>query len=132
MKMLLNGEKMMPKSIEKELIISSDIIDEAEIDKSLSISENKKELKKKFPLIFRKTKTYYKELYNKYRDIEKQNEKTIETKNYIKIKFPRNLKILMLPFYSKEELKEYFNELLKHHTDISHIQYVVNLIKSKG
>jgi len=124
---------VIPKSIEKELVISSDTIDlEAEIDSSLSISENKKELKKKFPLIFRKTKTYYDELYKKYRDIEKQNEKTIETKNYIKIKFPRNLKIMLLPFWSKEELKEYLNELLKHYTDISHIQYVVNLIKSKG
>jgi len=129
----MNGDRVIPKSIEKELVISSDTIDlEAEIDSSLSISENKKELKKKFPLIFRKTKTYYDELYKKYRDIEKQNEKTIETKNYIKIKFPRNLKIMLLPFWSKEELKEYLNELLKHYTDISHIQYVVNLIKSKG
>jgi hypothetical protein len=124
---------MIPKSIEKELAIPSDKIDlEAEIDSALSISENKSELKKKFPLIFRKTKTYYKELYRKYKDIEKQNEKTIETKNYIKIKFPRNLKIMLLPFLSKEELKEYLNELFKHYTDISHIQYVVNLIKSKG
>ena len=124
---------MIPKSIERELIIPSDKIDlKGEIDSDLSISENRKELKKKYPLIFKIPKSRLKDLYEKYKDIEKRNEKTIETKNYIKIKFPRNLKILMLPFYSKEELKEYLDKLLKHYTDISHIQYIVNLIKSKG
>ncbi len=109
---------------DEEIVIPNDLIDwEAEIDSTLTKSENRKILKEKYSLAFKKTKSEIKSLEEKYKE-KKEKIKGIKT-NY---KFKKEWFYM---FMNKNELKEEIKNLLSNgkSIDVDLLKYLFSLLK---